>query len=199
MSRRWDERYAEPGWAYGTEPNDFLREVAPRLPRGRTLCLADGEGRNGVHLATIGHEVVSMDFSTIGLAKAERLAAERGVRIATVQGDLARFPIAPGAWDAIVSIFVHQPTAIRAPLYRAVVGGLRPGGAFVLESYGPEQIGRGGGGPDDPDQEPPLATLRAELEGLEWEIAREIEREVIEGRFHDGSAAVVQMLGWKRG
>ena len=195
---RWDERYAEPGWAYGTEPNDFLRAVAPRLPRGRTLCLADGEGRNGVHLATLGHDVTAMDLSAIGLAKAERLAAERGVRITTVVADLAEFRIEPAAWDAIVSIFVHQPGAVRGPLHRAVVSGLRPGGAFALEAYAPRQVEFGTGGPDDPDRLPPLETLIAELEGLDWEIAREVERDVIEGRCHTGRGAVAQMLGWRR-
>ena len=50
----WDARYAEPGWAFGTEPNDFLREQAHELPRGRVLCLAEGEGRNAVWLAGAG-------------------------------------------------------------------------------------------------------------------------------------------------
>ncbi|MCC6652380.1 MAG: SAM-dependent methyltransferase, partial [Candidatus Eisenbacteria bacterium] len=37
----WDERYAAEGWAFGSEPNDFLREHAHLLPvAGRVLCLA---------------------------------------------------------------------------------------------------------------------------------------------------------------
>lgn len=40
----WDERYSEDGFAFGTEPNDFLREVVEQLPRGRTLCLATARG-----------------------------------------------------------------------------------------------------------------------------------------------------------
>jgi hypothetical protein len=53
----WDRRYGEPGWAYGTEPNDFLRAEAAGIPPGKVLCLAEGEGRNAVHLAALGHEV----------------------------------------------------------------------------------------------------------------------------------------------
>jgi hypothetical protein len=37
--------------------------------------------------------------------------------------------------------------------------------------------------------------LRRELAGLELEICREVERDVVEGRFHSGRAAVVQVLG----
>ena len=41
----WNERYQAPGFAYGTEPNDFLVEVEPLLPRhARILSLAEGEG-----------------------------------------------------------------------------------------------------------------------------------------------------------
>jgi SAM-dependent methyltransferase len=191
----WDARYAEPGHAYGTEPNGFLAEVAHRLPRGRALCLADGQGRNGVYLATLGHDVVSMDQSGVGLERARTLATERGVRIATVQADLAEFVIEPAAWDAIVSIFVHLPSVLRARVARATVAGLKPGGAFVLEAYTPAQIGAGTGGPSDPDRLASLATLMDEYAGLEWRIARELEREVVEGRMHTGRASVVQLLG----
>ena len=41
----WDERYSSDDYAYGTEPNDFLAEHYTQLPKGRVLCLAEGEGR----------------------------------------------------------------------------------------------------------------------------------------------------------
>ena len=76
----WERRYAEPGYAYGTEPNGFLVEVADRIPPGPVLCLAEGEGRNAVWLAGRGHAVTAVDASAAGLAKAEALARARGVR-----------------------------------------------------------------------------------------------------------------------
>ena len=57
----WDERYGQEGFAYGTEPNDFLVEVADRIPAGPVLCLAEGEGRNAVFVAARGHEVLAVD------------------------------------------------------------------------------------------------------------------------------------------
>src|SRR5262245_35174162 len=80
-SRWWDERYSAPGFAYGTEPNDFLASVAGRLPPGPVLTLGESEGRNAVFLAGLGHEVVAVDQSGVGLAKARRRAEERGVRV----------------------------------------------------------------------------------------------------------------------
>ena len=76
----WERRYAEPAYAYGTEPNGFLVEVAGRMPPGPVLCLAEGEGRNAVWLAGRGHAVTAVDASAAGLAKAEALARARGVR-----------------------------------------------------------------------------------------------------------------------
>ena len=146
---KWDARYAEPGWAFGTEPNDFLREMAPRLPRGRVLCLAEGEGRNAVHLAGLGHEVTAVDLSPVGVAKTLALAAERGVRVHAEVADLAHYAIAPGFWQGVVSIFAHVPGDVRGPLHRAVVAGLAPGGVLVLEAYPPEQADRGTGGPSE--------------------------------------------------
>ena len=191
----WDARYAEPGWAFGTEPNDFLREQAHRIaPRSRVLCLAEGEGRNAVHLASLGHDVTAVDLSSVGMTKAALLASERGLPLTTQVADLARFPIEPGAWDAIVSVFAHVPRVVREPLHRRVVAGLAPGGVLLLEAYTPEQLGRGTGGPNDPEKFMTLERLRAELVGLEFELAREIEREVVEGRYHAGRSRVVQVI-----
>ena len=190
----WDERYSKPEFAYGTEPNDFLRSVAGRIPRGPVLTLAEGEGRNAVFLGGLGYQVTAVDQSRAGLAKARRLADERGVRIETRQADLADFPIEPDAWAGIVSIFCHLPPPIRVPLHAAVVRGLRPGGVFVLEAYTPRQVGRGTGGPPTADLMASLDDLTSELAGLEFLHALELEREVREGIYHTGLASVVQLV-----
>ena len=189
----WDARYAEPGWAFGIAPNDFLRDHAYLLPRGRVLCLAEGEGRNAVWLAEQGHDVTAVDISDIGLAKARRLAAERGVKITTVCADLATFPVAANEWQGVVSIFAHVPSEVRRRVHAAIVTALAPGGVLLLEAYRPQQIGRGTGGPPDDERMLDLERLRAELGGLEWLLAHELEREVIEGRYHTGRASVVQL------
>jgi SAM-dependent methyltransferase len=190
----WDERYRCEEYVYGTEPNDFLRAQAHRLPRGRILCLAEGEGRNAVYLAGLGHQVTAVDASRVGLAKARRLAAARGVRIETVAADLAGYAPGRAAWDGIVSIFCHLPPAVRARLHAALADALRPGGWLILEAYTPAQVGRGTGGPPDPALTMDLETLREELGALEWVHALETEREVREGRLHTGRGAVVQLV-----
>ncbi|MEO0557586.1 MAG: class I SAM-dependent methyltransferase [Bacteroidota bacterium] len=196
----WDARFAEPTLAYGAAPNDFLKDSADRLPVGRTLCLAEGQGRNAVYLARRGHDVLAVDLSDVGLARARQLASERGVEIATQVADLGAFEIEPGAWDCIVSIYAHTPADVRRRLHAQVAQGLRPGGAFVLEAYTPEQTRRDTGGPSGEaaiDITMTAAGLRDELAGLRVETLHEIEREVHEGPYHTGLAAVVQMLGWR--
>jgi SAM-dependent methyltransferase len=194
----WDERYSEPGFIYGEEPNEFLKSVAGQIPPGPVLCLGDGEGRNGVFLAGLGHRVMAVDQSAVGLAKARQLAESRGVEIETMQADLAGFSIEPAAWAGIVSIFCHLPSKIRIPLHRSAVAGLLAGGVFALEAYTPAQIGRGTGGPENADMMPTLAGLQEELQGLEFDVAAEREREIVEGRYHTGLASVVQVVGRRR-
>lgn len=194
---RWDQRYGEAGYTYGTEPNDFLAGVIGRLPHGRVLSLAEGEGRNGVFLAEQGFEVTGVDSSAVGLAKAWALAGKRGVNLTTVQADLADYAIAPRSWEVIVSIFCHLSPPVRARLHREAVAGLTPGGALVLEAYTLRQLEFGSGGPKEPALLVSLATLKKELAGLRFEIAQETEREVREGRLHTGCGAVVQVLAFR--
>jgi SAM-dependent methyltransferase len=190
----WNERYSEPGYAYGTEPNVFLAAAAAQIPRGRVLSIGDGEGRNGVHLATLGHTVTSVDSSAVGLAKARALATARGVTIETVEADLAMFDIVPAAWEGIVSIFCHLPPALRRRVHAQAAQGLVPGGVLVLEAYTPAQLALGTGGPSQAEMMPTLAVLRDELAGLEFVHALELERDVQEGAFHHGRSAVVQVI-----
>lgn len=193
----WDKRYSTDEYVYGTEPNDFLASVIAQIPRGRTLCIAEGEGRNAVYLAEHGHEVVAVDSSAVGLEKAGRLASDRGVQIETVIEDLACFDIETGGWDAIVSIFAHLPPEIRIPLHKQIVQGLRSGGMLVLEAYTPEQIKLGTGGPPVAEMTMSLDALKEELDGLVFRHAVELERVVIEGQFHTGKGAVVQLVAVK--
>ncbi|HRX35717.1 MAG TPA: SAM-dependent methyltransferase, partial [Aestuariivirga sp.] len=62
----WNERYASGDYLFGTEPNAFLKAEALRLVSGwKVLCVADGEGRNGVFLAEQGLEVTAVEGSPV--------------------------------------------------------------------------------------------------------------------------------------
>lgn len=196
----WDERYAEDGFAFGTEPNDFLREVVNQLPVGRTLCLGDGEGRNGVFLAQRGHHVVTVDLSPVGVVKARRLAADRGTEIDARVADLADFDLGDNEWDCIVSVFCHLPPALRHVVHSAVPLALRIDGCFVLEAYRSANIGRGVGGPQNSEMTVELEDVLGDLggaSGMSVVIGREVERSIVEGKYHNGMSATTQVLARK--
>jgi SAM-dependent methyltransferase len=191
----WNDRYREPGYAYGTEPNDFLVESEPLLPReSRVLSLGEGEGRNAVFLARCGHDVHCVDVSEVGLSKASALAAERGVRVSTTLADLSDFDLGISQWNAIVSIWCHLPGPLRERVHRACVDALAPGGVLVLEAYTPAQLAHQTGGPRSADMLYSLAQLESDLAGLRFIVARETERVVHEGRYHEGPSATVQVV-----
>lgn len=197
MAPNWDERYGEDGYAFGTEPNDFLVEARRHLPPGMVLCIGDGEGRNSVHLAEMGYDVTSIDTSSVGLAKAIGLAMERDVTITTKLADLADYEPVPSSATGIVSIFCHLPSAVRAAAYPRLVEALEPGGVWVMEAYTPAQIGRGTGGPGDADLLLTAAQVADELAVLDTVLLEEVERDVLEGRYHSGVASVVRFVGRK--
>ncbi len=193
----WNERYSEPGYAYGTSPNDYLVSVAPQLPSGPILSMAEGEGRNAVFLATRGHTVHGVDSSQVGLDKAQLLARDLGVAITTEVSDLATYDFGVSRWAVIVSIFCHLAPTVRARCLAAVVKALVPGGLFVLEAYRPEQLQLGTGGPSNREFLVTVDDLRAELVGLEFLKLAEVDREIHEGRLHQGPSATVQCMARK--
>jgi len=194
----WNDRYSEDGFAFGTKANDFLIEAQPQIPQGRVLCLAEGEGRNAVFLAEQGYDVVAVDASAVGLEKAQKLAAERGVKIETIVTDLADFKIEEDAWQAIVSIFCHLPIALRQNIHRQVCKGLKQKGVLILEAYRPLQLKYKSGGPPVAELMMTLETLKEDFSTLETLHCCETVREVVEGKYHTGDGAVVQLIARKK-
>ena len=196
MSTRdfWNEKFANTDYAYGTEPNDFLASAVTNLKRGATLSLAEGEGRNAVWLAQQGFTVSAIEQSEKGVGKTLRLALQRGVIVMAERGELETFHIQPNSWDLVVSIYAHTPQELRRKLHRQVVAGLKPGGVFVLEAYTPAQIPNNTGGPKDASLMPTAELLRSELAGLVFDHIEEVERDVVEGSLHTGTAHVVQVV-----
>ncbi len=193
----WDDRYNTNEYIFGTNPNAFLVSVTDQIPKGRVLCIAEGEGRNGVHLSRKGYDVTAVDASSVALQKAEKLAGSYGVKIKTIATDLAEYQITENSWDAVISIFCHLPPELRKEVHKQVVDGLHPGGVLVLEAYTPAQLKYETGGPSNVQLLMKLDELREEFEGLEFIIGRETVRDVIDGDQVVGKSAVVQILAKK--
>jgi SAM-dependent methyltransferase len=196
MASIWDERFAGEEYLYGTAPNRWLESQVGRLkPGSRILSLAEGEGRNAVWLATHGHRVEAVDGSSVGLEKAQRLAASRSVTIQTTVADLAQYEPAPGAYDAVVMIFLHLAPPLRGVVLSRAQAALAPGGLFLIEVFTPRQIPLTSGGTKQVEALYEPEALRLGLPGIDWEVLREEEIELDEGPLHRGKAAVVRGLG----
>lgn len=198
MKDFWNQRYAEPDYAYGRDPNAFFAETLAGLTPGRLLLPAEGEGRNAVHAAAQGWDVHAFDYSASGRDKALRLAAERGL---TIRYDLATFEDAawsPGSYDALALIFAHVHQSARRALHRRLVTALRPGGTLIIDAFTKEQLARDTGGPRslehlyDPDE---LRADFVDLDIVHFEVA---EAELREGPYHHGLASVVRLVARTR-
>ena len=193
----WNERYADSEFAYGTEPNSFLVANA-NLLTSPVLSLAEGEGRNAVFLASLGLEVLGVDASDVGLAKAQQLAASRGLTIRTEVADLASYEPPENHYGSVISISAHLSSQSRNRLYPLIARSLKPGGIILLESYAKSQLSRNTGGPKDPDLLMDHTELEKQFPNCEPILIQEIEREIIEGKFHTGLASVVQFIARKK-
>lgn len=191
----WDQRYAGPEFAYGREPNGFLVSQLAQIRSGGTvLCVADGEGRNSVWLARQGLQATAVDVSPQGMKKASALAAEQGVALLTEVADLSSFELGEARWDAIVSIFLHLPPLLRRTFHARCLQALKPGGVFIFEAYGDQQLGRGTGGPKEPELLPQAADVAADFVAGELLHAYAGVREVHEGALHSGPGYVLQFV-----
>lgn len=198
MKNPWDERYASTGFYYGTAPNTFLKEQIQYFkPDKEVLCIAEGEGRNAVFLASLGCQVTAVDASEVGLTKLSRLAEEHNVHVKAVCEDLSTYRIESNEWDAIVSIWCHLPRQLRSQVHEKVVEGLRTDGIFILEAYTPEQLKYKTGGPQDPNMMPTRTQLTEEFMKLKTLWMAEMTREISEGVGHQGTSAVIQYIGQK--
>jgi SAM-dependent methyltransferase len=196
---RWETRYATPDYAFGKEPNYFLRSCKSLLPpAGRALAVADGEGRNGVWLAEQGLDVVSIDFSPSAQRKAKVLAAERHVKMAFELVDVHNWSYPEADFDVVVEIFTQfSSPAERALKWSGMKRSLKSGGLLIIQGYTPKQLEYGTGGPKQIENLYTRAILeRAFREFRELSIVEE-ECEIHEGTSHGGMSAVINLTATK--
>jgi cyclopropane fatty-acyl-phospholipid synthase-like methyltransferase len=195
----WDQRYAIENYLFGTAPNAFLKAHAALLKAGdRVLAVADGEGRNGVWLAQQGLRVHAIDASSVAIAKAKRLAQERGVTPAFEVADLETWVWPVSQYDAVVAIFIQfAGPDLRARLFDNMKRALRPGGLLLLQGYRPEQIAYRTGGPPCAENMYDEALLRAAFNDLEILELRSYDTVLAEGTAHRGMSALIDLVARK--
>lgn len=196
---RWEGRYSAPGYIFGEAPNYFLAACKPLLPAsGRALAVADGEGRNGVWLAEQGLDVLSIDFSPTGQAKARKLADSRGVSLAFEQADVHAWRYPEGAFDVVAEIFTQFSDPVqRRRKWDGMKRALKSGGLLIVQGYTPKQLDFGTGGPKELDHLYTREMLEREFAGWRDMAIAEEELEMREGPAHSGMSAVINMVARK--
>jgi 2-polyprenyl-3-methyl-5-hydroxy-6-metoxy-1,4-benzoquinol methylase len=192
----WNQRYQEENFAYGKAANDFLQTNEFKTG-SKILCLAEGEGRNGVYLAKMGHQITCIDYSEVGIQKMQRLAEENNVQLETICADLAEVILEPNTWDGIVLIFGHFPKELRKYVHKQVYSALKPGGKLVMEAYHKNQLNFKTGGPMSDKLLYSEEELISDFDAFNIIQIEMVERDVKEGQYHFGKASVIQVIGMK--
>ena len=175
----WDERYRTEELIWKAEPNRFLVEELDALVPGRALDVACGEGRNAVWLASKGWRVTGADFSRAGLAKAQRLATDRGVEVTWVEADVVEWRPATASFDLVVVMYLHLPAEQRRRALAHAAAALAPGGVLLVVGHDTSNLLKGTGGPQDPAVLFTPEEIVEDISGLQIERAEQVKRTVV--------------------
>ncbi|MGH1517671.1 class I SAM-dependent methyltransferase [Chryseobacterium sp. JK1] len=199
---RWDERYGNEEFAYGTEPNHYLKEQLAQLDPGKILFPAEGEGRNAVFAATKGWNVHAFDISSNGQKKALQLAGQNGVTVDYQVGELSTLGYQKEQFDAIALIYAHFPAEIKSSLHKMLEKYLKKGGYIIFEAFSKKHLdyiakNEKVGGPKDIGSLFSIEEIKADFPDYTIVELTEKEIELHEGLFHNGTGSVIRFTGQK--
>jgi SAM-dependent methyltransferase len=182
----WDKTYSRDDYVFGKDPAEFLVKQVAKLPKGKVLDIAVGEGRNAVYLAKRGFQVEGVDISQVGLKKAKKLAAENGVRISTTNADLNKYKIKPNAYSVILNFYYLQRN-----LFPQIKAGLKKGGVVVFETHTTEHLKNPGTSGWEKEFLLQPGELKKAFAGADFEILHYSET-------NDGKNAIASLVAKKK-
>jgi len=176
-SAQWDQRYSTSELIWTGRANQFVEAHLADLEPGTAVDLGAGEGRNAVWLASRGWAVTAVDFSQVGLDKAQQLASEHGVDIDTIHADAATWQ-PDDAVDLVVLSYLQLPADQQRTVLEHAATWLAPGGTLFVIAHDRSNVDRGYGGPPSADVCYTVDDTVAALDGLDVMIADVAERHV---------------------
>lgn len=202
-TERWNERYSNSLFAYGEEPNNYLKEQIGKLPPGSILFPAEGEGRNAVFAANQGWTVSAFDISIEGQKKAFQLAKNSKVTIDYQVGDLQTLNYKEEEFDVIALIYAHFPASIKSGIHINLDKYLRKGGTVIFEAFSKRHLDyllkdAKVGGPKDIESLFSVDEIKADFNNYDIIELEETEISLNEGQYHNGLASVIRFVGRKK-
>jgi 2-polyprenyl-3-methyl-5-hydroxy-6-metoxy-1,4-benzoquinol methylase len=200
---RWNDRYSKEEFAFGVHPNDYLKEQLEKLPVGKILFPAEGEGRNAVFAAKLGWTVSAFDISIEGKNKALRLAETNNVTIDYQVGELQALNYTANQFDVIALIYAHFPAEIKSSIHKTLDTHLRKVGYIIFEAFSKKHIdyvtkNEKVGGPKDIASLFSIDEIKSDFANYEIIELVEKEIELNEGQFHNGKGSVIRFVGRKK-
>ena len=199
----WNERYNSEEYAYGIEPNEYLREKLEKTTNGTILFPAEGEGRNAVYAAKLGWTVKAFDSSSIGQEKGMLLAKNNNVSIDYIINDFANVEYQAEEFDVLAFTYVHTPNAMRKNVHRKLSAYVKTGGKVILEGFSKSNYNINAdkgptNGPKDINMLFSIEEIKSDFNDFEIVELKEEFLELEEGEFHTGKSAVIRFVGIKK-
>jgi len=141
-------------------------------------------------------------YADLDRTKAQQLAAANGVRITYLVGTLDELKFEHSTFDALALIYAHFSAADRSRYHNELARLLKPGAYVFLEAFAKphldyRQKNPAVGGPGDIDMLLSADELLADFKGFEVHLSEEVEVELKEGAYHQGTGFVLRFVGQK--
>jgi len=195
LKAHWEKVFETKGpeamsWTQAS-PELSLRLIAQAaLPPGaRLLDVGAGLGNLAVALQDSGLRLTLVDLSGEALRRARLRLGERAGEVIWIEGDITRVPFEESAFDLWHdrAVFHFLTETVDRDRYRAqLLKALRPGGAVILATFGPEGPERCSG----------LQVRRHSAEDLAAFLGPDFELLTAEAERHDTPMGTVQAFTW---
>ena len=165
------------------------------VPKGETLVIADGEGRNSVYLASKGFKVTASDYSKVASRKARALADKKNLEVNYRVEDFFDIVWSEKQYDNVVGIcFQFVPQEKINEVMLGLKAATKKGGTLLVHGYTPKQINFGTGGPKDVSLMYTKETFTGLFNENDIILIEEYQASLSEGVGHNGQSAMIDFV-----